>query len=315
VTIKKAAEVLAIVFSVTRSNASAPIPGVPSRTATERTNSDLGNRRSPASKLRLHALIGTVIVVAALVGCSATRPVATNKELFIPKPPLLDDESVRNPPTDLLAIAQSIPESASRQQIDESVYHFMAEFYRVRSGDMQQVMTAVAILKKQPAIVASLIDYYDSFQAPEYEKRMMTLGLIGELQRTEAMPFFLRIIWSWLQLRQPIVEGPTPKELVEMIRVKAVHGLAYLRTDESDQALIDIMRSHESYGIRIAAVDAYMWNHGDSAEAAQQLYIALPAALHRFIERPRFRRGMDREAFNARLENWQKRWSRPRSSQ
>ena len=227
----------------------------------------------------------------------------------------MDDESIRTPQTDLLAIVQSIPENASRRQMQESLDRFMPEFYQVRSGDMQQVATAVAILNEQPATVVSLVDYYDAFPAPEYEKRMMTIGLIGELQRADAMPFFLRLIWSSLQLRQPIVDGPTPKELIEMIRVKAVHGLAYLRTDDADESLIDIMQYHESIAIRITAINSYMWNNGDSEVAAQQLYIALPIDLHRFVQRPRFRQGMDRAAFNAQLKEWQRIWTLPRTSQ
>ena len=100
-----------------------------------------------------------------------------------------------------------------------------------------------------------------------------------------------------------------------MIRVKAVHGLAYLRTDESDEAIIDIMRYHESIAIRITAIDSYMWNNGDSEVAAQQLYIALPINLHKFVQRPRFRRGMDRAEFNAQLNDWQAQWALPRNGQ
>lgn len=228
---------------------------------------------------------------------------------------MLDAESVPKPQTDLLAIVEGIPENASRQQMDDSINRFMPEFYGVRSGDMQQVIAAVAILRDQPAIVASLVGYYDSFPAPEYEKRMMTLGLIGELQRADALPFFRRLIWASLRLRQPIADGPTPKELIEMLRAKAVHGLAYLRTDDANEALIEIMRYHESISIRISAIDSYMWNNGDSEQAAQQLYIALPTNLHKFVERPRFHRGVDRAEFNAQLRDWQNRWAQPRTPQ
>jgi len=144
---------------------------------------------------------------------------------------------------------------------------------------------------------------------------MMTIGLIGQLQRTDAMPFFDRIIWNSLWLRQPIAEGPVPRELIEMIRVKAVHGLAYLRTDESDGAIIDVMQFHDSFSIRITAIDSYMWNKRDSEEAAQQLYIALPTDLHKFVQRPRFRQGMDRAEFNAQLDAWQNTWALPRNGQ
>jgi hypothetical protein len=264
---------------------------------------------------RLHALIGAVLVVGSIAGCSTAVPVATINAPPLPRPPLLEDASVPKPQTSLLEIAQSIPENASTQQMDESLYLLMPEFFQVRSGDMQQVNAAVAILRDQPAAVASLVDYYNDFRAPEYEKRMMTIGLIGELQRTDATPFFQSIIWRSLWLGQPIAEGPTPKELVEMIRVKAVHGLAYLRTAEADEDTIDVMRYHDSFAIRIAAIDSYMWNKRDSEEAAGQLYLALPVDLHKFVQRPRFHRDMDRAEFNAQLEAWRDTWALPQNAQ
>ena len=254
-------------------------------------------------------------MVGVLAGCNVARPPAPENQPPLPRPPLLDDESNSIPRTNLLAIVQNIPENAPKWQMDDLLDRFMPEFFQVRSGDMQQVVAAVAVLRDQPNIVDSLTDYYYAFPAPEYEKRMMTIGLIGELQRTDAMPFFDRIIWNSLWLRQPIAEGPVPRELIEMIRVKAVHGLAYLRTDESDEAIIDVMQFHDSFSIRITAIDSYMWNKRDREEAAQQLYIALPTNLHKFVERPRFRRGMDRAAFNAQLEDWRKIWAQPRNGQ
>lgn len=254
-------------------------------------------------------------MVGVLAGCNVARPPAPENQPPLPRPPLLDDESNSIPRTNLLAIVQTIPEDAPKWQMDDLLDRFMPEFFRVRSGDMQQVVAAVAVLKDQPNIVDSLIDYYYAFPAPEYEKRMMTIGLIGELQRTDAMPFFDRIIWNSLWLRQPIAEGPVPRELIEMIRVKAVHGLAYLRTDESDGAIIDVMQFHDSFSIRITAIDSYMWNKRDSEEAAQQLYIALPTDLHKFVQRPRFRQGMDRAEFNAQLDAWQNTWAVPRNGQ
>ncbi len=254
-------------------------------------------------------------MIQTLAGCNLARPPAPENRPPLPKPPPLSEQSNAKSPTDLLAIVETIPPNASRQELDESVDRFMGEFFRVRYGDTQQVVAAVAILRDQPNIVSSLVDFYYSFRAPQHEKRMMTIGLIGELQRTEAIDFFNGIIWNSMWLRQPIAEGPVPRELKEMIRVKAVHGLAYLRTDESDTAIIDVIQYHDSIGIRITAIDSYMWNKTDSKEAAEQLYLTLPTSLHKFVERPRFHRGMDRAEFNAQLKDWQEKWAQPRIGQ
>jgi hypothetical protein len=90
--------------------------------------------------------------------------------------------------------------------------------------------------------------------------------------------------------------------------VKAVEGIGYMRVEEGFNLLIDIMLNHESDVVRIAAVDAYMWNHNDSASAAETLYGALPPELHKYVQRPRFHRGMNVDEFNRQLASWIEKW-------
>jgi hypothetical protein len=99
-----------------------------------------------------------------------------------------------------------------------------------------------------------------------------------------------------------------------MVQVKAVQGLAYLATPQADAAVREVIVKHEALHVRVSAIDAYMWNHGDSPETAAELYRLLPADLHRYVERPRFHRGMDHQEFTRRLRAWQQKWgSQPQS--
>jgi len=69
-----------------------------------------------------------------------------------------------------------------------------------------------------------------------------------------------------------------------------------------------VAQQHPSRAVRIAAIDAYMWNHGDTAEAAAHIYSALPESDHKYVTRPRFYRGMNREVFPTRLREWREKW-------
>jgi hypothetical protein len=161
--------------------------------------------------------------------------------------------------------------------------------------------------------VASLIAHYEKLPSGDHGQRLTTLQLIGELQRPDTQPFLHKTIWAPLPNRPPEDEELTERDYEEMMRVKAVHGLAYLRTPDADKAVLEIMQRHESTAVRIAAIDSYMWNKGDSESAGQGLYRRLPEDLHKFVQRPRFHRGMDPDIFKAQLQAWQKRWgSAPR---
>jgi hypothetical protein len=139
---------------------------------------------------------------------------------------------------------------------------------------------------------------------------MLTIGFLGELKQREAMPFLSEIVWQRLPNKGMggHSELLSERELEEMIQAKAVQGLAYLGISEADGAVQEVMLEHESLHVRETAVDAYMWNHGDSAEAAKELYSLLPEDLHPLVERPRFQAGMDPEVFTARLTAWREKW-------
>jgi hypothetical protein len=260
-------------------------------------------------------LLSLTAGASALVACTAQRPVVTTDDPRLPLPPSLETRAVPSAPSTLVAIVQAIPENASKPQVEEALKRFLPEFYRLSSGEMQQAVSAVAALKTQPNIVSALIDQYEILPGVDYGRRLMVLQLVGELRRTEGMPALQKIIWAPLPEKQALEEGMTPRDLEEMVRVKAVHGLAYLRTPEAAKATIEIMQRHESMAVRVAAIDAHMWNHRDSAATARELYGLLPTELHKFVERPRFHRGIDRDQFNEQLKVWRKRWAAPPKEQ
>jgi hypothetical protein len=258
--------------------------------------------------MQLKTLIYLLALIGAVVACGPRREVAEDDHTRLPPPPPFDASSLPTPNADLLTIAKSIPPNASREQIDAGVERFVRALLEARSGELPQAAAALAALRNQPHLIASLIGHYDKLSRSDHAQRVTTLGMIGELQRTDATAFLHKTIWTPLPEAQPLEEGPTPRDLEEIVLVKAVHGLAYLRTAEADKALIEVMQRHESIAVKIAAIDSYMWNHNDADAAAQQLYELVHTDLHKFVQRPRFHRGMDAKRFNEQLVAWRKKW-------
>ena len=260
--------------------------------------------------LTCHDMTRTSICVLALLGalgaCGQREEVPEDYDTRIPPPPEFQAPSL--PTTDWMSIVQRIPPNASREQIDAGLERFLPLFFEARSSEMPQAVAALAVIKDQPQLVASLVAHYDTLPATEYALRVPLLGIIGEVQRPDAMSFLHKTIWTPLPEPEPLLEGPTRRDLEEMVRVKAVQGMAYLRTPEAEKALIQVMQRHESNAVKIAAIDAYMWNHGGTDEAAQSLYQVLHPDLHKFVQQPRFHRGIDRERFNQQLQAWHDRW-------
>lgn len=260
----------------------------------------------------MRAFIKIALPIAMLVGFVACDHRGEDPETAkrVSSPPPQARSQLQQ--TDLSRIISDIPPNASREQVDRRVEDFMAAFSNSRSGDRREFTNALAALREQPQLVPSIVAHYQRLPKPNHAQRISTLAILGELRRPDAMPFLQQTVWAPMPSRQSVTEGLTPRDLEEIVIVKALQGLGYLRTQESDKALVDVMQRHESRAVKIAAISSYMWNHDDSSEAAQALYQILPADLHKFVERPRFHRDMDRNRFNEQLKAWQQKWGTPR---
>jgi hypothetical protein len=224
----------------------------------------------------------------------------------IPSPPPLATSG--STAFDTQAIVGAIPPNASREQVDQGVERFVAAFSNARSSDVPAFFNAFSRFRDQPNLVVAFGDYYGRLPKTDHGKRLVTLALLGELKRPDAMPFLHKIVWTPLPNRESLAEGLGARDWEEIVLIKAIDGLGYLRTPEADKALIEVMKQHESIAARNAAIDSYMWNHEDSEDAARVLYQVLPVEWHKFVQRPRFHRGMDAKRFNEQVEAWQRKW-------
>ena len=152
------------------------------------------------------------------------------------------------------------------------------------------------------------MERYRQLPAEAFEQRLMTISVVGELQRADAMPMLQDVVWAPLPEESSMPEGLSPRDIQEMIQTNAVQGLCFLGSAEGYKAVMDVILNHESLHVRIEAIDAYMWNHGDSEETAAHLFKTLPEAFHKYVERPRFHAGMDVKDFNERLSAWREKW-------
>lgn len=201
-----------------------------------------------------------------------------------------------------------LPSAASVEDVELALSDVLPQVYRATRGDLPVVAEVVERLRRQPAAVEALARQYRQLPAEAIEQRLVVLGMLGEMKRPDAVAQLREVVWAPLPLVESQPEMLTERDMEEMVQVKAVQGLAYLATPQADAAVREVIERHEALHVRVSAIDAYMWNHGDSPETAAELYRLLPAELHPYVERPRFHGGMDRQDFDRRLRAWQKRW-------
>jgi hypothetical protein len=253
----------------------------------------------------------SLLLPAGALGAPAPTP-----PLLTPEPPKWEDRRSSSrmemgqgfEASRLWQIVADLPQVASVDEVELALFDLLPQIYRATNRDLPVVAEVVARLRQQPGAVEAMARQYQQLPAEEIEQRLVVLGILGEMKRSDAVAQLREVVWAPLTPAESQAERLTERDLEEMIQVKAVQGLAYLATPQADAAVREVIKKHEALHVRVSAIDAYMWNHGDSPATAAELYRLLPAALYPYVERPRFHRGMNREEFARRLRAWQKKW-------
>ncbi len=208
----------------------------------------------------------------------------------------------------LRQVVADLPAKASADQVELALYDVLPQIYRATNRDLPVVADVVAQLREQPGAVEAIARQYRQLPAEALEHRLVVLGMLGEMKRSDAMAQLREVVWAPLPPADSQADKLTARDFEEMVQVKAVQGLAFLATPQADAAVREVIAKHEALHVRVSAIDAYMWNHGDRPETAAELYRLLPAELHPYVERPRFQRGQNAEEFTQRLRAWQEKW-------
>lgn len=236
--------------------------------------------------------------------------------LLRPEPPKWEDRSASSKTgsgqgfeaSRLRQAVADLPAKASADQVELALYDVLPQIYRATNRDLPVVAEVVAKLREQPGAVEAMARQYRQLPAEALEHRLVVLGMLGEMKRPDAMAQLREVVWAPLPPADSQADKLTARDFEEMVQVKAVEGLAFLATPQADAAVREVIAKHEALHVRVSAIDAYMWNHGDRPETAAELYRLLPAELHPYVERPRFQRGQDAEEFTRRLRAWQEKW-------
>jgi hypothetical protein len=212
-----------------------------------------------------------------------------------------------------LELVKKLPRRASLSVLSEKLANILGEIRNVTIGEKTNVYKALKNLRTQPNIVQAMTERYKTLPHEKYNERLIILRVLGGLKRPEVLPFLIET------LSKPLPSNMKPfkndyslsqRGNEEVLLVKAIEGIGYLRNKDSDKALLDIMSEHESRAAQIAAIDTFMWNHNDKEKAKKQLYGILPLQLHKFVDRPRFHRTINKDEFNQKMANWINKWER-----
>lgn len=235
-----------------------------------------------------------ITAAAALLALAAAR---TQPRKVAPMP-----ERWRPPPFDSAAIPPLQPVNLSLETLDD----FLLWAAATPVGNANVVRQAIAASREQAGLVDGLLARLFDLPVRDLGLHLILLSVIGETGRdefVEPLSKFIALPEDYIVARSGAASAhgdhTTYLDGGATLQSRAVEMLAWLKTREALQATLAFAAQHDAAAVRRAALDAYLYNHDESAEAMAAARTAARPDEVRLVGLARRTRGYDRAEFEA----------------
>ncbi len=248
--------------------------------------------------------IAWLLTVSALAQNVGEPPVRTkgpppqSPEPALARPSELDKARLESKPPSLAVSVASVTQAA-RAFID------WAGASTVRQRE--EVRRLIGEARENASVAAAFCDEASRAAETDHSRSLLALSILGEMRSRVGEDCLRKLLHRRWPEKGTLAHG----EIVEQtalgtLQAKAVDGLAYLHTAKADAEVLWAAAKHPSRIVRAEAIEAYLWNHSDSAEARATLQKHVRADEAIFLDRIRREPEENAESFNRRLAAFQK---------
>ena len=202
-------------------------------------------------------------------------------------------------------VVDDIPKDASVDSLKAFLPSILNALYFTPAGHKSQIDAGVEGLRRQPHVLTAIESVYAGVTRERTDFRLLLISLYGELRRKDGIDFLQEIAWQPLP-PQETSDYLTPREKEESIQAKAVQSLAYLRSETADSLVLNVVSTHPSRLVRIAAIDAFVWNHPADPASLKRLLEKVKPGEEAYVGMQHFHRAINVDEFNQGLRQWRK---------
>jgi hypothetical protein len=260
-----------------------------------------------SSGLAIVAAIGCGLGPVALIGCNAPRDESQGQS---------EQQATVAEPSSKAAPARAPSERLSQYKAHSPpvlaaaahVAGFLDWVGASHGDEKDDARKAIQAAAGNKDVVQGLIAEVERVRASDHSRAMLALAVLGETRSPTAQAFFSEFARRPLPQAGTVIEG----EIIEQTQAaqlqgKAVDGLAYINNDSANKVVMDVIANHPSRIVRAEAINAYLWNHGDSDDARSALSQVVRTDESILLDRVRRVPGETASTFNAKLEQYLKR--------
>jgi len=179
---------------------------------------------------------------------------------------------------------------------------------RIPQARTDLIKQQVAAASGDAEVISALSKKLLELPVKNVDRHLMILAVMGETQDPRFIEPLKSLIWTKEKVvLQSTGQGKAGSEVSffnhdPALKARAAEMLAYIATPEAFSATRDIIGKHPSIEVRTSAMDAYLYNHGDSAAAKAELARLVSANDARLIGIPRKTRDMNVQEFDNQLQ-------------
>jgi len=243
------------------------------------------------------------VMVAGLAGWRASLPLApverkaaepSTKSPAGPSPSLLLERRSQLKPPPLTGTGEVMQQSVA------SFIDWAASSTEREAETARRLLSAAA--REDAEVAQAFCDQAMRARQTDHSRALVAFALLGEMKSPVGEKCFTQLLALPLPTQGTVVEGEILEQTaLATLQAKAVDGLAYLGTPSAQEEVLRLVRAHPSRIVRAEAIDAYLWNHADSAEAKATLRKYVQKGEEIFVDRVRRNTGEKAESFNAKL--------------
>ena len=130
-----------------------------------------------------------------------------------------------------------------------------------------EVRDAIAAITEKSLVSATLSEQLLKLPCMDAGRHLLLLSTIGELREQSSTPFLERFTWlsdNEISNEEQSLSRDCSFSASGMLQARAAEMLVWVLQGKKDDVVLRIIREHPSRAVRMAAVDAYLFQRGDS---------------------------------------------------
>ena len=196
--------------------------------------------------------------------------------------------------------------SLSRETWDQ----FVTWAATVPQSHVDVVRRRIVACDRDGRVLEALLDALWKLPVVDAGRHRIILSILGEMKDERAVERLSDFVWHDGELTPTVTSNGRPRPCMfevdgtELLQSRAAEMLSYIGTQAAKTTILKVAQSHPKLTVRMAAIDAHLYNHGDSREAADELRRLVRASDRPLVGLPRKVRGVDAEAFEQAVLEW-----------